>query len=109
MIWFYPASRAHHAFCMAIDFGMKFRTTKGGLWEPEGLLHIQNPAYRIEIAEESLHLLEIDPKTDLTLKGIGGVPSDSTGYRDQNRIIQRDGIPFHWPEHEEIPETAAGG
>jgi hypothetical protein len=24
-------------------------------------------------------------------------------------IIQRDGKPFHWPVHEEIPEIAAGG
>ena len=33
---FYPASRAHHAFSMAIDFGMRFKM-RNGFWSLEGL------------------------------------------------------------------------
>lgn len=58
MTYFYPVSCAHHAFCMAIDFGMKF-TKRDGFWTPEGLLSVTGAGgYKIEIAEESLGLLE---------------------------------------------------
>ena len=58
MTFFYRVSRAHHAYSMSIDFGMKF-AKRDGFWTPEGLLHLTDAGgYKIEIAEESLGLLE---------------------------------------------------
>lgn len=55
---FYPASRAHHAFAMAIDFSMRFKM-RNGFWSLEGLAAIdRTSSYQIELAEASLHLLE---------------------------------------------------
>jgi hypothetical protein len=56
--------------------------------------------YRIEIAEESMDLLEPNSRTDLTEAGIWKAVMDENYKGDQNRIIQRNGIPFHWPEFE---------
>lgn len=115
--YFYPASRAHHAHCMAIDFGMKFVNTKGQLWEPEGLLHITVPGYKIEVAEVSLHLLEtiigdlwgsprvtgivIHESTNMVTLQVPERHNGKTHFverKDGGKIIQRNGNPFHWPE-----------
>jgi hypothetical protein len=131
MRYFYPSSRAHHATCMMIDFGMKFKK-RNGFWTPEGLLSITGAGgYRIEIAEESLHLLEpvkgdivfydnlhggeawdefkcLIEATDERYPYIGTgqtlmlMDSGEHPYRSQlRRIIQRGGKPFHWPEQDE--------
>src|ERR1700733_5834003 len=57
MRYFYPASRSHHAFAMAIDFGMRFKK-RNGFWLTESIPYITGANYQIEVAEESLHLLE---------------------------------------------------
>jgi hypothetical protein len=33
--YYYPASRAHHAYCMALDFGMEFEK-RFGKWDRMG-------------------------------------------------------------------------
>ena len=115
---FYPATRAHHAYVMALDFGMKF-AKRDGFWTPEGLLTVTGAGgYRIEIAEESLALLE--PRVgDLTTQDYR--PSRYFTVREDNatycaaesvavsyaaeligkghlKIIHRDGLSFFWPE-----------
>jgi hypothetical protein len=114
--YFYPASRAHHAYCMARDFGMEFER-RFGKWEPEGLLHI-DPAssYRIYVHRDSLHLL--DPrKGDVVINPDGcpawvgargfyedfGITGEVAWYGIRTgaaSIATRDGKPFHWPEVE---------
>src|SRR4051794_30555018 len=54
--YFYPASRAHHAYAMALDFGMRFKK-RDGLWATESLPEIRGASYQIEVADESLDLL----------------------------------------------------
>lgn len=108
-LYFYPASRAHHAYCMALDFGMKFKTTKDSLWEPEGLLHIRGASgYKIMVAEESMHLLESNDETDLTVNGLTRAVDANPVSKEANRILQRNGIPFHWPEILREPASADG-
>lgn len=100
--YFYHASRTHHAYCMARDFGMEFEK-RFGKWEPEGLLHI-DPAssYRLYVHPDSLHLLEpkvgdfiVDAYGDVWTKGNPPPP-----MREGDKIIQRNGIAFMWPEVE---------
>ena len=102
--YFYPANRAHHALSMAIDFGMKFKN-RSGFWTSEGLLGVTGAGgYRIEIAEESLHLLEGQPGNLYLIDG-----SQVTIVVDENlclkwderpdgEIIRRNAISFHYPE-----------
>jgi hypothetical protein len=124
---FYPASRSHHAYCMAVDFGMKFKF-RDGVWSHEGLIHIdRSGSYKIEIAEESIHLLEPQHddlvclgddlifwvcaddafwqknKDDPALKyNFIGLASAQCHFDDANaKIIQRNGVAFHAPESEE--------
>ena len=111
MTWFYSASRRHHAYAMAIDFGMKFEK-QNGFWTPEGLLHISGAGgYKIVVAKESLHLLEPQIGDLLELR-CGGAALLLTTLSENarsgfGRIIQRDGLPFNWPERDEISETIA--
>jgi hypothetical protein len=121
MTYFFPAARAHHAYTMALDFGMKF-AKRDGFWTPEGLLTITGAGgYRIEIAEESLGLLEPrvgdwfieNGQGDILLctgreggmiqyRNIGSKikRTGSMGVLCYKSIIQRDGKMFHWPEQE---------
>jgi hypothetical protein len=119
MTYFYPASRAHHAYVMSIDFGMKFRK-KSGLWTPEGLLTVTGAGgYKIEIAEESLGLLEprvgdlvsfvdghaakvgnLSKRHPETFQVYGGTMTFDTKASRIKTIIQRDGKPFQMPEQE---------
>lgn len=113
--YYYPASRAHHAYCMALDLGMEFET-RSGKWSLEGLKHI-NPAsiYRIYIHPESLHLLEPIPGDLVQVMGNVGYLPTGEGFSEKyalrmaranchpyatGRIILRNGIAFHWPESE---------
>lgn len=97
---------------MALDFGMKFKK-RNGLWLTESLPQIAGASYQIEVAEESLHLLE--PQVGDILRGDEhNVPSirfmdvpdaeqmgaGAAMMRRGFKIIQRNGIPFHWPEVE---------
>lgn len=50
------------------------------------------------IHPDSMRLLEVNPKTDLTLAGIANAMEAMPP--NANRIIQRNGIPFMWPEGE---------
>ena len=110
--FFFPASRAHHAFAMAIDFGMRFKK-RNGFWTPEGLLGITGGGgYRIEVAGESIHLLQ--PRQGDLIRWHNPTAWDSHVHRfsllyndepihADNRlleIIQRNGLPFHYPEQE---------
>jgi hypothetical protein len=121
--FFYPAARAHHAFCMAKDFGMEYERRFGQKWEPEALLHISGAnEYRIYVHADSLGLLEprvgdycvIDNERvercgeAITYKEIGGnlrnVILMDGSYRlrtEVRRIIQRNGTAFHYPEVEQ--------
>jgi hypothetical protein len=58
----------------------------------------ESDPYRSYIHPDSLHLLESDPATDLTLYGIADVIEMRRPWA--NRILQRDGKPFFWPEFE---------
>lgn len=102
--FFYPACRAHHAYCMALDFGMKFEK-RNGFWTPDGLLAITGGGgYRISVARESESLLE--PQAgDTAQHPMNGNCHVLTGsscfdwfHSSGMKIIQRNGIPFHWPE-----------
>lgn len=110
--FFYPASRAHHAYGMAVDYGMEFER-RFGKWEPEALLHILGAKdYRICVHADSLHMLE--PRVgDVIYTRIGcGQISVEEMLSDERaalatyiiqrggKIIQRGGVPFHWPDIE---------
>jgi hypothetical protein len=112
---FYPANRAHHAYVMAIDFGMKFKK-RNGFWSPEGLLGITGAGgYRIEVAEESLSLLEpemgdwilqrrVMPHTGIDyvrmLQWSSECLMDGVRLLATDHIVLRGRKPFHWPEFE---------
>ena len=120
--YYYPASRAHHAYVMAKDFGMEFER-RFGKWEPEALLHLTGGSeYRIYVHAESLDLLEIrigdlldvvhpngtgslyekkfqlvaDEGVRLTIENNWKLRYPDVEYR----IIQRQGIAFSMPEVE---------
>lgn len=118
--YFYPASRAHHALCMAIDHGFQFVKRDGTYWSLEGIAAI-DPAseYRICVAPDSVHLLR--PKDgdiglwrvewhtnaghEATEIKVGSYASNepytAKDYRPpMHTVIQRNGKPFHWPEGE---------
>jgi hypothetical protein len=123
--YFYPASRAHHAYCMAKDFGMEFET-RFGKWDMDALPHIAGAAgYRLCVHADSLHLLE--PRDGDVLnwqtgkgepwwenhsryiypaKGTHDVFTSESASRMlakpelSARLVLRNGIPFHWPEVE---------
>lgn len=99
--FFFPTSRAHHAYSMAIDFGMKFEKADG-LWTPEGLLNVTGAGgYRIVVAQLSMSLLE--PQVGDIVGFREGRVVRVSKVTDANRhrpIIQRNGIAFHWPECE---------
>jgi hypothetical protein len=124
--FYYPASRAHHAYCMAKDFGMEFERRFGQKWEPESILHIPAASeYRIYVHADSLHLLEPQVGDILNWQTFKGEPwwedhlryiYPPQGTHDvftvetaslmlrkpelSARIIQRQGLAFHWPEAE---------
>jgi hypothetical protein len=126
--YFYPAARAHHAYSMAIDFGMKFEK-RDGFWTPEGLLTVTGAGgYLIDIAQESHQLLlpragdvirfgdnqgHSEPyvvvDTDFTDDFFGNVALLEAGEASwwfwgdlfDKSIIQRGGVAFHWPESAE--------
>jgi hypothetical protein len=52
------------------------------------------------IHPDSLHLLEVNPKSDLTLAGIANAMDAMPPVA--NRIIQRNGLAFMWPEQEVV-------
>ncbi len=115
--FFYPASRAHHAYAMCIDHGLMFET-RNGFWSLEGILSVTGAAdYKLVVAKECEHLLE--PRdTDLVLYheqigenfGSEGAGPFSFVRREQAflegrmtvRILQRDGYPFAVPERGEL-------
>lgn len=83
--YFYPASRAHHALCMALDFSMQFQK-RFGIWDTEGLMHLRGASlYKIYLTPESQHqlyLLAPEMVAALTTAGL-------------------------WPEREETPDEQA--
>ncbi len=113
--FYFPASRAHHAYCMAKDFGMEF-IRKFEKWEPEGLIHLPSGSgYKIYVHADSLELLE--PQVGDTLTNLGAIGwrlsaiegdklifhdghGIAFGRKKEMQIIQRNGKPFHWPEVE---------
>jgi hypothetical protein len=110
----YPACRRHHAYAMTVDFGMKFKT-RNGFWTPEGLLGITGAGgYRIEVAEESMPLLdphEGDQGIDTYglqcyfTNGVWMVPHPVSSTADEWATLpvvidKRDGKAFQWPEFE---------
>lgn len=118
--YFFPASRAHHAYCMARDFGMEFEQ-RFGKWPVESLPHIDPGSnYRLYVHPDSLHLLEPVVRDVIKQWGsLAGVPIYDIGERNGKpcyfmpdgsfnhfdsceKIIQRNGIAFHWPESEEV-------
>ena len=128
--FYFPASRAHHATCMAIDFGMQFDKRAEQVRPLEGFLDSRHADYKIWLHPESLPLLEPQPGDLVFVDNQRGgeywdevkaiiLPEDEnypyTGdgrpimsmdggdwdYTDRvRRIIQRGAIPFHWPERE---------
>jgi hypothetical protein len=100
--YYYPASRAHHAYCMAKDFGMEFER-RFGKWTPEGLLNITQADYRIYIHPDSVHLLEYRAN-DLVEKDLLSkqcwflLDPNERHFYEITKIIKRDGKAFHWPE-----------
>jgi hypothetical protein len=124
--FYYPAQRAHHAYTMALDFGMKFE--KGsGFWTPEGILTVTGAGgYKLVIAEESIRLLEPHVGDVIRWTSSHGEPWEELHHRVITRgspelhlfdtsaakrslskrslrasISERNGIPFHWPESSE--------
>lgn len=107
--YYYPASRAHHAYCMAVDFGMEFEM-RSGKWSLDGLKNIDpESSYRIYIHPDSLHLLAPN-KDDLMRSSGGSLFQFGSGLEtydgfhgdDEPLIIQRNGIAFMWPESEVV-------
>ena len=128
--FYYPTSRAHHAYSMAIDFGMEFEK-RFGKWDRDALVHLSGATgYKLYVDEGTLHLLQ-PRRGDLVfydnLHGgeawdeVSGIitPDDErypyigTGeplmlmdsgehpyVKELRRIIQRNGIPFHYPDQE---------
>ncbi len=109
--FFFPASRAHHAYCMAIDFGMEFER-RFGKWDRESLIHVRGAGgYKLYVDSESLPLLkpqEPDVGTDAdgwlciyeTTSGWFRV-DDSEGVASLPvTIIQRNDKPFFMPDRE---------
>ncbi|WP_020472387.1 hypothetical protein [Zavarzinella formosa] len=123
----YPVSRKHHAYSMAIDFGMKF-VTRNGFWSPEGLMGITGSGgYRIVVADESHPLMQ--PRVGDIIRWISscGEPWEELHHRVvahgspdlhlydidaakrtlakavlQSSISERNSIPFHWPDCEPL-------
>jgi hypothetical protein len=100
---------------MAKHFGMRFETWTGGV--PADIGDLGN----IYIHPDSLHLLE--PQDMDVMEGTGsldrsfwkmmGVPPEDEGksYYDSvpARIIQRNGLVFHWPHTEESLSSTTEG
>lgn len=112
--YYFPATRAHHAFCMAADFGMRFER-RNGLWSLEGLKDIDAASdYRIYVHPESVGLLEpqdldILHRTNGYCQTVGvhiGIPKTLAQLADGAVIIQRNGLPFYWPESEVGPSSS---
>lgn len=85
---------------MAIDFGMKFINTKGIYWTPEALIYLASPEYKIEVAPESAQIFQYKSKDVLLHGDLLITRKGDFTIGDGDRIIQRDGKPFHWPEVE---------
>jgi hypothetical protein len=107
---------------MAIDFGMQFTEWR---WDADRFCFVpttindDEPDERLYIHPDSLHLLE--PQVGDLIKQWGSqagvpiydigamngkpcyfMPNNSFNYlSSMERIIQRNGIAFHWPESEE--------
>jgi hypothetical protein len=106
--FFFPASRAHHAYSMAIDHGMEC-ATRFGKWPTDGLLYVTGKLY---VHLDSWGLLE--PRVGdvlYTRMKQGGISIEEITCEERQekahhliarggRIIQRNGIPFHHPEQE---------
>jgi len=100
---------------MQKHFGMKFEYVESysdDSWmEPIDLDRMMKIAgrygldsYQLEklyIHPDSLPLLEVNGSTDLTHNGLSNAVDAKPVPKDQNRIILRNGIPFHWPEQEQ--------
>lgn len=73
--YFFPASRAHHAYVMARDFGLEFER-RFGKWEPAALLHLSGTAdYRIYVHPDCTHILAELPEEKVTaLRALGMWP-----------------------------------
>lgn len=116
--FYYPSSRAHHAYSMALDFGMEFEK-RFGKWDTDSLLHLSGAiGYRICLHGESVNLLE--PREGDLLKVWFSRPACAGPLAidyfvlscpwgeaefaleyEGHQVLQRNGKPFHWPEREE--------
>ena len=99
--YFYPASRAHHALCMAIDHGFKFVKANGELWSHEGIAAIDPKInYHFTLCPHTVLLLTPVRSRDLTMHGVCALADLPIGS-GPNSILQRDGKPFAMPDCEE--------
>jgi hypothetical protein len=106
--FYYPVSRSHHAFCMAVDFGMEF-ANRFGKWQRDSLVHLTGATgYKLYVHEDSLGILEprvgdlgiIYGNVPAVFDGTAWCVGDSRETSEFDRIIQRDGLPFHYPDQE---------
>jgi hypothetical protein len=113
--YFYPPDRLHHAVCMAIDFGMIFKSTHGQkLLLQNGQFYLpfcDNHCYGGPLFIDSGSLPLLEPKVGDVLQEderpfilhLIGHEIERLAFKDregERRIIQRDGKPFHWPQSE---------
>jgi hypothetical protein len=105
--YFFPACRAHHAYCMAVDFGMKFCNSRGETLLLEAI--IRDSQYeRFYVHPGSVGLMEpqdldILYRTNGYCQTVGvhiGIPKTLAQLAAGAVIIQRDGKPFFWPEED---------
>ena len=98
-------SRAHHAYSMAVDHGVKFVMRNGQFWTPEGIAAIDRTLnYKFVVSPCTEHLLE--PRLDDVLNefdrvrtAIATLGRGTTYHRSCMReIFQRNGKPFAMPE-----------
>ena len=115
--FYYPACRSHHAYVMAVDFGMEF-ANRFGKWQRESLVHLTGATgYRLYVHEDSLGLLEprvgdvVETTISYRCVRVYGIKTEE-GYRfsggevlpasrcHSTKIIQRQGVPFYYPDQE---------
>jgi hypothetical protein len=120
--FFYPQDRIHHAYCMAIDFGMRLQVEyPGGALRDvtkRELLSVKLTGWTADkffIHPDSLTLMEPLPGDVVQVFGQVGFVPEGDGFVERyaqklaksncqphatGRIIQRNGKAFHWPEQE---------
>lgn len=123
--YFYPASRAHHAKCMAIDFGMIFITPEDEEYQEETytadnleMAFEVHGAEKVYVHPDSLHLLDtkrgdwlsigremvrccrVDQAGSSLIIPIIWYEGEEYLAQPKTPVVQRNGIAFHWPESE---------